>query len=401
MRLLAHEPMSSAMRAGTNPGSFNEVAIGTNIAVVANFGPERTFSVVNVSDPLHPRHVGDWWASDPLVPTRLGATSAWGIAIYPEDDLVIVSVQAMANPAQRDQVGGGLFVVNLDDPAKPREESYQAVADDGALIRVGVHTVRVFSDNETRYVAASTANGKTLLFEVVGQKPQRTLKYLAEALGMHDTTVQVHPITGQRILYGARGGVALTDISDVSKPQLLSQTPATSYHQVVPSDVLIDGRHYTVSATESAEGLPTPFTLLDTTDPTEPVVVGRWKLPLVVPGERTSGSPYRYTGHNLDFDRGRLYIGHSHAGVWVVDVSSEANVKAPFPIAFYQPNKDPLRVPFNPFSAADVPAVWSAYRHDSGGYVYVSDCNTGLYILEVTEPPSPLESARVWPHNTG
>ena len=405
MELVGHDFMDEAMRAGANPGGFNEVSVGTNLAVVSNFGPHRVFSVLDISDPTNPIHLSDWWASDFTTPTRAGASSAWGVTIFPEDDLVIVSLQAMANPplpGSEDQQGGGLFLVNLEDPKRPVEESFTAVVDAEALIPVGVHTVRVFDADGKRYAAASTANGETIIYEVTGEKPNRGLSEVSRARGMHDTTVQVHPLTGQRIIYGAQGGVYLTDISDIENPEILAfvangQDGLSAYHQVVPNDVLVEGRHYTVAATESSEGNPTPYTILDTTDPTDVTVVGQWRLPLVLPAPH-SGSPYRYTGHNVDFDRGRLYIGHAHAGVWVIDVSSVANAAEPFPVAFYQPHEDVLHVPFNPFSLTDIPATWSAYRH-TDGYVYASDCNTGLYILQVTEPASPLENATVYPHN--
>jgi hypothetical protein len=405
LELIGHNEMASAARTGANPGGFNEVSIGQNIAVVSNFGPHRVFSVLDVSDPSKPVHLSDWWASDFTTPARAGASSAWGVALFPEDDLVIVSLQAMANPplmGSQGEQGGGLFLVNLEDPKRPYEESFTAVLDTGALIPVGVHTVRVFDADGKRYAAASTANGATIIYELVGAAPSRSLKEISRVRGMHDTTVQVHPITGQRIVYGAQGGVYLTDISDVANPEIIAFVPngrdgLSAYHQVVPSDVLIEGRHYTVAATESQEGVPTPYTILDTTDPTEPIVVGQWRLPFTLPGPH-SGSPYRYTGHNVDFDRGRLYIGHAHAGVWVVDVSSAQNAADPFAVAFYQPHEDTVHVPFNPFSLTDIPATWSAYRHASG-YVYVGDVNTGFYVLEMTEAPSPVEHATVYPHN--
>lgn len=405
LELVGWTAMNEAARAGTMPGGFNEVSVGTRLALVSNFGPHRVVSVVNVSEPQHPRHVSDWWASDFLDPASAGASSAWGVTIFPQDDLGVVSVQVMSNPplpGSEDQQGGGLFLLNLDDPTAPKEESFTSVSDPDALIPVGVHTVRVFEADGERYVAATTANGQTILYEVTGEAPHRTLREVSRVIGIHDTAVQVHPVTGQRILYAAQGGVYLTDITDPSKPELLSSVRngeggLQAYHQVVPSDVLIEGRHLTVAATESAEGEPTPFTLLDTTDPVEPKVLGQWTLPLVLPAP-TGGNAYRFTGHNLDFDRGRLYIGHSHAGVWVVDVSRLENANNPFPIAFYQPHEEVLYGPLNPFSGPDVPAVWSAYRgHD--GYVYASDANTGLYILRVTEPPSPYEGAPIFPHN--
>lgn len=402
-RLVGHNPLVSASRPGTPAGGYNEISIGTNLAVVANHAPNRVFSVVNISDPANPLHLSDWVANDPSTPTRVGATSSWGVAIFPEDDLVIVSLQLQATPLlDPARPGwGGVFLVDLRDPTSPRQEYYQESVDTDALFPFGVHTVRTFNVENRRHVTVTTVEGQTTIYEVVGDPGSRSLRHVSAVKGQHDTAVQIHPITGQRLLYGALGGVYITDITDPAKPEIISFVPngtngLEAYHQVVPSDVLIGGRHFAVATNENPEGPPSPFTLLDTTDPADPQVVGQWYLPLS-PSPPTAGGTYRFTGHNVDFDRGRIYIGHNHGGVWVIDVSTPENAAKPFPIAFYQPHEEVIHIPVNQ-NTIDTPAVWGAVRH-TDGFVYAGDGNTGLYVLEVTEPPSPLEWAPQWPHN--
>ena len=107
-------------------------------------------------------------------------------------------------------------------------------------------------------------------------------------------------------------------------------------------------------------------------------------------------APYRWSTHNFDVDHGRIIMGHYHAGVWIIDISSQTNAYAPVTMAYYQPHKAPLFVPRTPLGI-DVPAVWSAVQHD--GLIYAGDVNSGLYVLRSTVAPSPLEGVPVFPHN--
>jgi hypothetical protein len=382
-------------------GAYDEVAVAGGYAFVANFGPHRGFSIADVRDPAHPRLVGDFYPSAYGPAFALGAGSYWDVSVFPDGNTVVLSAQALANvptPDRQTQNGGGVFLVNVQDKAHPVLESFTQVTDTDALIKVGVHNANPFQVAGKDYVAVTTANGATYLYEVMGAAPHRTLQFRSKVPGMHDTTVQVHPITNRTYIYGARSGVYITDITDVAHPQQVSFTPdgpnLKSYHQVMPSNVLIDGRHYTISAIETQND-PAPFYILDTTDPTEPKPVGHWMIPGDVKGNH---APYEFSPHNLEFDHGRVYMGHYHAGVWVVDLSNLTNAADPFPIAFYQPHEARTTVPRDVANGYS-PSVWNAVRNDEDGLIYCADANSGLYILRFTGPPSPLADAPVFPYN--
>lgn len=401
-------PLRSDIAAGGN----TEVSIadddeGRTWAFIGNFGPHRAFSIVDVTDPATPEYAGEFVARDPLSPTRIGGGSFWDVAAFPDSNLVVSSAQAVAvadlqgiaTGASPGDLGGGIYLVNTSDKSAPFAESFTQVIDQDALIPVGIHNARPFWAAEAWYVAATTANGNTILYQVVGEPGSRTLQEVSRVLGIHDTTVQVHPLTGQTLLYGASGGVHITDITDPANPELISSVPngpeLSAYHIIVPSDVLIEDRHYIVSATEVTTDAPPFWTVLDTTDPADPVIVSTWVTPfdedLYLPGA------YRWATHNLDFDHGRIYLGHYHAGVWVIDVSSRANAEAPVTLAYYQPHSAPIALPRTP-TGTDIPAVWGAVRH-TDGLVYAGDANGGLFILRPTGLPSPLENEPVHPHN--
>jgi hypothetical protein len=401
--LVGHTFMDEAAEAGTLGGGFIDVSLAGDWAFVSNWGPGRGMSVVDVSDPARPRHVSDFWAYPLMGGAAAGAASHWDVSAFPEGDLVVLPSQASAGTDAAGEgsepAGGGLFLVNTEDKESPFLESFTPVLDPDALVPVGVHNANALVVDGTRYVAATTANGVTLLLQVEGEPGRRALREVGRVAGMHDTTVQVHPITGRTYLYGAEGGgVVITDITDPAAPSVVVEYQderLVAYHQVVPSDVLIGGRHYTVSATET-QAEPIKFSILDTTDPAAPEYAGEWILPAHAHLTGLGGA-YRFSPHNLDFDHGRIYVGHYHAGVWVVDVSSPERVAEPVTLGFYQPHRQEAFVPRTPMGA-DVPAVWAAVRH-TDGHVYAVDVNTGLYVLDYTGPPSPLEGAPVYPTN--
>lgn len=403
MDLVGHTFMDTADELGTLGGGFIDVSLAGGYAFVSNWGPGRSLSIVDVRDPSAPRHVSDFWAYPLLAGSKAGAASHWDVSSFLAGDLVVLPSQASAGTDALgeggDPSGGGLFLVNVEDKESPYLESFTPIFDADALVPVGVHNANAVEVNGTRYVAATTANGLTILLEVEGEPGRRTLREVGRVAGMHDTTVQVHPLTGRTYLYGAEGGgIVITDITDPSAPQVVVEyqdEQLVAYHQVVPSDVLIGGRHYTISATETQDA-PIKFSILDTTDPTAPEYAGEW----ILPGHEHltgAGGAYRFSPHNLDFDHGRIYIGHYHAGVWVIDVSTPERIAEPVSLGFYQPHRQEAFVPRTPMGA-DVPAVWAAMRH-TDGHIYAVDVNTGLYVLDYTGLPSALEGAPTYPTN--
>lgn len=401
-RLVGHADLNEAMASGALPGGYFELAMAGEWALASNMGPVRGFSVVDVSDPANPRHVSDFIPSRFMDTANAGVGSFWDVSIFPDGDLAVLSAQALGNlpttPERNEEFGGGVFLVNLEDKSDPVMESFTPIIDGDALIPVGVHNANPFQVDGTWYVAATTANGRTYIHEVVGDAPERTLELVSTVDGMHDTAVQTHPITETPLLYTARAGVFIWDMSDPANPEMLSflqnGEDLQSYHETIPSNVLIDGNHYTVAGGESVEGNPTLFTIINTTDPEFPEIAGTWRLPGDVQGP---GAFYTFSGHNFDVDRGRIYIGHYHAGVWVVDISNATNAADPFALAFYPPHEDALYVP-RTTKGVDNPSVWRATLHEDG-LVWATDTNSGIYALEYSGPPSPWQDALVHPTN--
>ncbi|HEX2065495.1 MAG TPA: hypothetical protein VHI93_01650 [Candidatus Thermoplasmatota archaeon] len=190
-------------------------------------------------------------------------------------------------------------------------------------------------------------------------------------------------------------GVRILDFTDPPQPDPLRLDPAQSpqlrevgsFTEFSPSAynslhlaerVLLAGIPVTVAEPEiiSAPDETGQITFLDTSDVARPTKISWWTLPAQDP---TLGvRDLDFSPHNFDVWDGKVALAHYHAGVWVIDVHDEANLKAPRTVGFY--------MPAIPRTASPVPQpfVWGVVEQD--GYLYVSDEATGLHILRYTGP---------------
>ena len=206
----------------------------------------------------------------------------------------------------------------------------------------------------------------------------------------HDTRVQVHPLHGggtSTLLYVAYWdkGVRVLDFNDPGSPREIGAftefgpTAFNNIHLAQPFEGLIDDRHVTVAQPEipAAPDETGQVTFLDTTDPAHPTQLGFWTLPNGTSG-RLGITGFDFSPHNFDLWDGKMAIGHFHAGIWVVDVSDEENLRDPKTVGYYMPSK-----PRNNAPTAQ-PAVWGVFEQN--GLLWASDESTGLYVLRYTGP---------------
>jgi hypothetical protein len=80
----------------------------------------------------------------------------------------------------------------------------------------------------------------------------------------------------------------------------------------------------------------------------------------------------------------RLYAAWASGGLRVVDLHDP---EQPLEVAWFVPPTriDPQRQLSSPNGNIAMPFVWSV--HISDGLIYVADLNTGLWILQLAEPP--------------
>jgi hypothetical protein len=199
--------------------------------------------------------------------------------------------------------------------------------------------------------------------------------------------------------YGA-GGMVILDISDVEAPRLVSRLdlgPAfgswLGCHTVVPyptRKIAVVNNEAIAEGGSAAEPLNYAV-IVDIADETKPRVISWLPAPVPVPG-----SPYKNFGekggrfgpHNqhhpqhhpdLEARDDRIYLTYFNAGLRVYDI---ADAYAPREIGYYIPPDPTERLGLLPKTLV---AQSEDVMVDRRGYIYVTDKNWGLHILQVAE----------------
>ncbi len=189
----------------------------------------------------------------------------------------------------------------------------------------------------------------------------------------------------------------------------------------------VNWRHYTLIAPEygSNQNHTGYIYTIDTTDPTKPFLVSKWKLPGEGDKEDGSSHPHHYipsgyifSPHNGDTGlRGHVYWTHYHAGAWLTDHGriweetiwkegqprpdlgfqgiaqmAETHTMGYFLAAGPPWIEDPTTT--LQYDMADcwascmIPFNWGL-QFDPRGYVYVSEMVSGLYVIQFDEDIDP------------
>lgn len=266
---------------------------------------------------------------------------------------------------------GGIYVYDVRDKSDPQRVHYEPVGNSR-----GPHMVYYHNRTDgAEYVYA--AAGK----EVVIHKWIRSEQVLQEtgryepgqleqnrdpnALGalynpqawLHDMNVETTP-DGRELMYVAAwdAGLHVVDVSEPSSPERLgtwndfSDDESGNLHTVATSWIgdrritigaveigflVVGGQHWVTDSEKSV------LYVWDTTDPESPELLGKWTNPVdstsgrnafvagEMPGEELTST------HNVQLVNGRAYVAHYGLGVWVVDLSTEANQTDPSAIAYH------------------------------------------------------------------
>lgn len=313
----------------------------------------------------------------------------------------------------------GVMLVSIEDPEVPEIVSYYP------LPVLGAHSVTGGELDGTQVIVASVVNLATAAsnfwFFTVEETPagpqlvpggmfQDSAAAANAPLlnGHNDAWVQVHPGTGQHLAYLANWnqGMAILDISNMANPTVIGrwhdnpspnadlQSDGTgSVHDAFPMrELTSDGRHYTFIGQEIlVHPADTPsgwIKILDTTDPTNPVDIGEWTLPVDVEWAQQ----LVWSTHYLDYWQDTLFIAHYHAGVWAVDLTNLQNDPYPPAIGAFVPANEPLIPP------QDAGYDWTPTVMEmnvlSTGDIVVWDSASGVYVVRFhADHPAPPQ---VW-----
>lgn len=376
----------------TTRGSITAVDVHGDYAVVSGMEGGLAFAIVDISDPADPKAVGwapsaaDGWTARFSADGNtvfygcqmLGATGSATANVYGtcEDT---TEVHPPANPAGENPNPAGVSAWDVTDKTEPRFLDFIAVG--------GSHNIYAQAINGTDYIfTASTAIVKW-------DNATKELSLVAEVPGRHDQTVVQHPLTRDWLLFVGTGELTIWNVNDPANPQMVydpAERPPpewTGWHDQVAVPGLVDGRAILLLAGETGvypgggEVPPDVVSVVDITDPVNPVLLSKWSPPFSVPLPYAS---YLYSVHEMAATpTGQVSIAWYHAGVWVIDVSTRERQGGPVILAAYQPHEAMDVVPstFAQTPLPYVPFVWSA-AWTAGGHLIVPDMHTGVYVLE-------------------
>ncbi len=186
-------------------------------------------------------------------------------------------------------------------------------------------------------------------------------------------------------------------------------------------------RHYTIIAPEygSNDNHTGYLWTIDTTDPTKPFLVSKWRLP--GQGMLANGSShpqhyipggYIYSPHNGDVGpNGHAYWAHYHAGAWVTDhghlwdelvwengypepdrgYNAIAKLAPTHTVGYYLPSGPEWLDNASEVMGYDMADCWAScmipfdwgLQYDPRGFVYISEMVSGIYVVQFDEDYSP------------
>ncbi len=354
-----------------------QVWFDKNILYVGHMRPPDGTSIYDVSDPLNPRLLA-----------KLDVPMGWhSHKVRVQDGIMLVNFEKFREGAP--EFGGGIGVFDITRPSKPRLISKWQSGGDGG----GVHRY----DFDGRYAYLSpTAEGFVgnivkIVDLAIPEKPEEVGRWWIPGQNVGagedypwDNYVKPrchHPLRMGDRLYVSywHHGFFILDISDISKPTLISgvnSSPAHPHptHTAMPLPGLIKGRKMMIVADEDVAKLrpssPAFSWFYDITDERQPMPLSTFQ----VPGLDLDGSPQQpMEGCHQPSER--LFGGNVIPFAWFAQGLRLVDVSDPFlpkQVGYFEPDAP---AGYERPSSNDV-------TMDPRGIVYLLDRQRGLDIIE-------------------
>jgi hypothetical protein len=353
------------------------VDVRGGLAVIGHMGPPYATSLIDVSDPAHPRVIS-------RIPVRPGTHSHKARLC---GDTLVINVEQYGGSAKGSKAGLAFFDVSR--PTEPREIGFMEMGglDTGGT---GVHRFQLDCGRKLVYASAGAEGYQGNITMIVDfsnpARPQEAGRWWfpgqwiagGEEPSWPGAEVRTHHPNrwGNRLyipLWG--GGFSIVDISDLKKPRSLSHFdyhPVYSYptHTALPVGHKILGRDWLLVCDEAIGGGSPPafMWVFDITDEKKPIPVATFQVSgeerqYVARGRFGAHQPHEYVGpDNL------VYLAWFSGGLRVVDIS---NPYSPKEVAHYVPR------PAAGSGAAQTNDVFV----DPKGLIYLIDRDNGFDIV--------------------
>ncbi len=392
--------------------NYQEVG-GRHYLYAGHFG-SRGVSILDVTDPTQPRVAG-------FVPTLNDAT--WHIKVQVAEQLMLVPAELnfFAPPdVDPTQAKSGVRIFDVSNPTEPEELAFYEAGG------IGVHR-SWWNGGQYAYLSAGAAapgiwmHGAPDLTRIMTildvsdpRNPRKVSDFwLPEQRGEdpkpgEGETLYVHePVVEGDRAYVAYwdGGFAILDISDKTKPQLITHVrtfPEVSdgnTHTCVP----LPERNLLVVAEENTANFggegPKKIWIYDISDEEKPEVVSQ--LPTPVPSSKEPYATYlergeRFGPHCINQNHvnhlrtvDKVYATYCNAGLRIFDISDASNPREkaffvpPDPEAIVDPR--PFDREFDIFHGGSRTACTQDVLVDPRGYIYLSGTNDGIWIVKETD----------------
>ena len=355
----------------------------------------RGWSIVDVTDPASPRIVR-------FIP---GPENTWTIQMELAGNRMVTALEKIApgwggDPNKR--FDEGVLIWDVSDPINPKTLGHYFTR------ASGTHR-NFYSGGRYVHLSAAAPGYDGQIYEIVdvadpakpvevgrwwmpgqdvahGEKPPRP------GISLHGPPY----VSGNLafLSYGS-GGMVILDISDVTRPKLvstLSYSPPfldnIGVHTVQP----FQNRRLAFVNSESIaedcrEALP-QASIVDISDPAQPLLLSILPRPEPPPGlpyNDFCGKGGRFGPHNvnehqhsgdIEQQRDLFYLTYFNAGLRVFDVR---NPRQPHEVGYFIP-PDPQRR-YGPLPASKLVTEVEDVLVDRRGYIYITDKNQGLWIL--------------------
>ncbi|MEA3200413.1 MAG: hypothetical protein QOE90_1841 [Thermoplasmata archaeon] len=460
---LAHDPLGVAYYGNASAGEYfcggtATTAQGHHLAVINSFDTDVAFVLVDVTDPDHPVHLGDYMLGQPTpAGPDLGANT-YDVDITPDGLHVVIAADTPvlqqnhapvadavvpiggvapapvvhvqprfrdactgevrnAGPEQALPIWPGTVLVSIADPKNPVFEDFAPAP------VIGPHSVSTAKVGDTIYVAASTTNlvhqaSYFQFFEIqelpTGGKlvPVSTFdagqagNLMATTNGHVDAEISVHPVTKKPVVYLSDwdGGMIILDFTTPQAPTVLGSWADTgadggALHSTRSIDGVYNGHHYLLAGQEFT-GHPSNrpsgwIYILDDTDPANVKEVGRWTLP--VDTQAKWGSVELFSTHYFRVVNDTAFVAMYHGGVWAfkLDFDHPENMKEPVSEGVFVPDKWVAKGR-TPTQGYDyAPFVLDVFP-EGGNHLVVFDALSGVYSL-LWHPEMKLPAPTPWP----